>query len=151
MKVRSILLIDDDADDRALFCEALAEVAPKIDCNSAANGRKALAKLNNQEIERPDLIFLDINLVGINGWNCLSILKEQGPYKNIPVIMYSTSSLEEDVKKARNLGALFFFTKPSAYGILKSRLMIVLDHFHNNSLSALSDGTALFIKSETKE
>jgi CheY-like chemotaxis protein len=94
-----------------LFCEALEEAAPEILCNTSTNCRNALAKLHNKETDTPDLIFLDINIPVMSGWQCLCGLKEQDGYKHIPVIMYSTTSHAEDVDKAQQLGALCFFYK----------------------------------------
>jgi DNA-binding response OmpR family regulator len=141
---RKILLIDDDTDDRTFFCEALEEVAPEVVCHSSIDGRKALAMLNNKEIEIPDLIFLDINMPVLNGWECLSMLKEHELYKSVPVIMYSTSSHAEDVKKARHLGALCFFTKPADFRILKKSLKIVVESLNNNSLLSISLASPMF-------
>ena len=93
--------------------------------------------MSSKEIEIPDIIFLDINMPIINGWQCLSVLKEQEIYKSIPVIMYSTSSHSEHVEKARQLGALCFFTKPPNFQNLKKSLEIVVTHLHSNSLSTL--------------
>lgn len=134
---KTIFLIDDDEDDRELFCEAMKEVASEIVCVTAANGRKALSQISNKEIETPDIIFLDINMPIMNGWQCLSMLKEQELYKSIPVIMYSTSSHPEHVEKALQSGALCFFTKPSNFKNLKLKLEIVAKHLHSNSLSSL--------------
>ena len=142
---KKILLIDDDEDDRLFFCEAMDEVAPEIVCYTAANGPKALNTLNNKEIEIPDLIFLDVNLPGISGWKCLSMLKEQDAYKHVPVIMYSTSALTEDVEKAQQLGALCFFTKPPDFNDLQKSLGIVADHLRSNSLSSVMQSSSLFI------
>lgn len=146
---KKVFLIDDDQDDRELFCEAMEEVAPKIICYTAANGRKALNQLSNNEIESPDIIFLDINMPIMSGWQCLSMLKEHEFYKNIPVIMYSTSSQPEDVEKAGQLGALCFFTKPDDFESLKKSLEIVVEHLHNSSLSSLMHNSALFVASQT--
>lgn len=118
---KKVFLIDDDEDDRELFCEAMEEVAPEIVCFTAANGRKALTQIVNKEIETPDIIFIDINMPIMNGWQCLAMLKEQEFYKGIPVIMYSTSSHSEDVEKAGELGALCFFTKPPNFNSFKRK------------------------------
>lgn len=145
MMVKTILLIDDDADDRTFFCEALEAVAPEIVCNTSSDSRKALAKLNNREIQIPDLIILDVNIPVISGWQCLSILKEHDAYKDIPVIMYSTSSYREDINKARQLGALCFFTKPDNSKDLNKSVAIIAEHLHSNSLPSLMHGSPLFL------
>lgn len=135
--VKKILLIDDDADDRELFCDALSEIDPQIICYTATGGYKALEKLDHQEIIIPDIIFIDINMPGMNGWQCISVLKEQESYKHIPMIMYSTTSHTEDIEKAQSMGALCFFTKPSNFKELKKSMELVVSHLNSGSLSSL--------------
>lgn len=48
---KKVFLIDDDEDDRELFCEAMEEVAPEIVCFTAANGRKALTQIVNKKLK----------------------------------------------------------------------------------------------------
>jgi CheY-like chemotaxis protein len=139
------LIVDDDADDREMFCEALAEVIPDCNCYTAPNGRRAIMALEEGEIAMPDLIFLDINMPVMNGWQCLSKLKETGTYNAIPVIMYSTSSYPEDVKCALRLGALCFFSKPSRYTELKDSLTVVGEHISKASLEALVQSSPMFL------
>jgi CheY-like chemotaxis protein len=131
--VKKFLLIDDDTDDRELFSEALASVSPVIVCDVAADAQEALDKLGSKEIEPPDMIFLDINLPVMTGWQFLSSLKSQEDYRNIPVIMYSTSSNQRDRDIAKDLGALCFITKPSAFKKLQNTLDIIVS-YSNRSL-----------------
>jgi CheY-like chemotaxis protein len=144
--MKKFLIIDDDADDREMFCEALQEVIPDSLCYCAPNGRRAILALDNGEIRIPDLIFLDINMPIMNGWQCLSKLKETEAYKHIPAIIYSTSSYPEDLEKAQHLGALCFYTKPSNFGALKKSLAIVADHVLSGSLETLADSSPLFLR-----
>lgn len=132
------LIVDDDADDREMFCEALQEVIPDNVCYLAIHGRTAISALVNGEIDIPDLIFLDINMPVMNGWQCLSNLKENDAYKHIPVIMYSTSSYPEDIEKADRAGAVCFFTKPSNFNELKNCLALVASYITAGSLDVLS-------------
>ena len=84
---KRILVVDDDNDDRELFSEALASVDPVIVCDQATDGAEALKRLSTREIDKPDIIFLDINMPVMNGWQFLSKLKSEDQYKNIPVIV----------------------------------------------------------------
>jgi CheY-like chemotaxis protein len=86
MAARKFLVVDDDCDDTELFAEAIASVDASVSCYNAADGKQALDKLTNKDIERPDLIFLDINMPGMNGWQFLSGLKGNENLKSIPVI-----------------------------------------------------------------
>jgi len=126
--VKRFLLIDDDVDDRELFSEALASVSPVIKCDLAADAEEALNKLNTKEIDAPDMIFLDINLPVMTGWQFLASLKNQEAYKNIPVIMYSTSNNQQDKEIAKKLGALCFITKPDAFKQLQHTLDVIVSY-----------------------
>lgn len=139
-----LLLIDDDEDDKLLFCEALGEVAPQISCLTALNGREAVAQLTDLEIELPDLIFLDVNMPIMDGWQCLALLKANPNCQNIPVIMYSTSSYPEDRVKAKRGGALLFFTKPSSFTELKKSLALVVIYLDANALNDLETASPFF-------
>jgi CheY-like chemotaxis protein len=126
--VKRFLLIDDDVDDRELFYEALASVSPAIQCDLAGDAEEALSKLGSKETDAPDMIFLDINLPVTTGWQFLKSLKDQDAYKDIPVIMYSTSNNQRDRAIAKDLGALCFVTKPSAFKKLQHTLDIIVSY-----------------------
>ena len=61
------LLADDDSDDRSLFKEALEQVDPSIICYCVADGNQVFKVLEDEELETPNIIFLDINMSGMNG------------------------------------------------------------------------------------
>lgn len=121
----TFLLVDDDADDKTLFCEALSEIDPAIVCHTASDGKEALEILSEKEIMKPNIIFLDINMPVMDGWQCLGKLKEHTDHKDIPVIMYSTSSYQRDIELALESGAFSFFTKPSDYRELRNILRLI--------------------------
>lgn len=121
----TFLLADDDADDKTLFCEALSEIDPSIVCHTAADGKEALEILAEKQIKKPSLIFLDINMPVMDGWQCLGKIKENRDSKDIPVIMYSTSSYQRDIELALENGAFCFFTKPSDYRELRNILKLI--------------------------
>lgn len=140
----NFLLIDDDEDDRILFCEALGDINDAIECNTESSGRKALAKLGSQEFGMPDVIFLDINMPSISGWDVLTKLKRDKRYQDIPVIMYSTSNIEADVEKAQQHGASSFITKPSDFKQLKEILRVIVDHVERGTLAELDHWLPLY-------
>ncbi|HZY79432.1 MAG TPA: response regulator [Cyclobacteriaceae bacterium] len=131
----TFLLADDDVDDKTLFCEALSEIDPGIVCHTAADGKEALEILSEKQVRRPNIIFLDINMPVMDGWQCLGKLKEDANHRNIPVIMYSTSSYQRDIDLALESGAMCFFTKPSDYRELRSILKLIA----TNPVGSLSD------------
>ena len=127
MEKKIILLADDDLDDTEMFCEALSEINENIHCHCAANGNEALKLLEELEV-KPELIFLDLNMPVMDGWECLKFLKSDDRYQDIPVIMISTSSHKNDTITASNLGAICYFVKPNNFNDLK----YVLDTITSN-------------------
>ena len=131
------LLIDDDMDDRELFSEALAAVDPVIICELATDGAEAFIRLRNREISAPDIIFLDLNMPVMNGWQFLSLLKSEEAFRHIPVIVYSTSSNKKDKRIADEMGALCFVTKPHAFRVLQDMLGVVALHVSRRSFELI--------------
>jgi CheY-like chemotaxis protein len=112
------LLADDDHDDAELFGEALAGIIPRVDFHHVEDGQAVFRFLNNEQNRKPDIIFLDINMPEISGWQCLTKLKSNAEYRNIPVIMYTTSSASRDKEIAIELGASGLLTKPTNFKTL---------------------------------
>jgi len=120
-----ILLIDDDEDDREIFTAAMQEVAPANTCETAISGKEGLRHLMATN-QLPDLIFLDLNMPLIHGFECLKMLKENDRLKEIPVVIYSTSNNQPDVQRAAALGASAYLSKPSQYTHLCEKLRNIL-------------------------
>ena len=137
------LLADDDADDTHLFCEALKEIDPLIICYCAIDGKKVLDILQNKEFKKPQVIFLDINMPGMNGWECLKQLKNKEEFKHIPVLIYSTSSHQKEANIALDMGALCLFTKPTYFKELKDILKILVANVEENLLESISHFNAI--------
>lgn len=123
--IKSIFLIDDDTDDAELFEETLQEINPDISFKRAKDGCHAIEILEEKDYI-PDLIFLDINMPRMDGWECLGKLKSKENHKDIPVIMYTTSSHQRDKEIAVKLGAINFISKPTNLKELKTILNTIL-------------------------
>lgn len=121
-------IVDDDADDQELFIEAVNEVDNSIECLAASDCEEALDLLKNRRIPLPDLIFLDLNMPRLNGKQCLAELKKQAHLKDIPVIIYSTSSEKRDIEETAQLGAAHFLTKPNKFDELCNAISYVIAH-----------------------
>lgn len=122
-----IFLIDDDIDDQELFIEAVRELNAGFSCDCSSNGEEGLNYLLTRLNELPDLIFLDLNMPRLNGKQCLEKIKSVDRLKDVPVVIYSTSSQENDIRDTRNLGAVHFLTKPSSFQDLCSSLSGILN------------------------
>lgn len=126
--IKTFLLADDDPDDVALFREALCIIDPSIVFHFAQDGRAALERLSDKNLEEPDIIFLDINMPIMNGWECLAKLKLSDLYNYIPVVIYSTASYRKEIEKAFDMGAFCFFTKPTDFDQLIINLRAIADN-----------------------
>lgn len=122
-----ILLVDDDADDREIFCDALQEIDENISCLVAKDGAEAISILK-ELIVLPDIIFLDINMPLINGKEILRSIKAHSKFKGVPIIMFTTSSTPGDRAESIKLGAKEYVVKPSAFNELVELLRKILSN-----------------------
>ena len=124
---RKILLIDDDADDRKYFIEAVKEIDAGIQCVTAKDGEQALALLQQPGFALPNFIFLDLRMPRVNGRQCLLQIKANERLKAIPVIIYTTSKEVQEAEDLQNIGAVHFITKPSDPNEIYYVLSLVLE------------------------
>ena len=116
------LLIDDDVDDQDIFILALEEVDATIRCHVANDGVEALQQLSEEKNFRPDYIFLDLNMPRMNGRQCLAAIKKLNSLRDIPVVIYSTSSDQKDMADTKQLGATDYIVKPNTVAALADLL-----------------------------
>lgn len=130
MKATTILIVDDDQDDIEIFIEVLQEISTTIKTHFTFNGEDALLLLHEMKNKTlPDYIFLDLNMPKLSGKECLTEIKKDKDLQHIPVIIYSTSSREDDIKETKNLGASFFLTKPEKYTDLSKAISYIIDGY----------------------
>ena len=108
-----------------------------MECHKVENGREVFEFLSEHLADKPDVIFLDINMPIMNGWECLKKLKDHSAYRAIPAVMYSTSSAKKDIDLAYRLGALLFLTKPEDFRELCKILQIVATNPQESLLTLL--------------
>ena len=107
-----IMLVEDNEGDAVLAREALVHIRSKTELLHVYNGDQALEYLYNETNRRPDLILLDLNLPGMNGIELLQVLKKDSLTENIPVIVFSTSSSDNDIRECYRNKADNYITKP---------------------------------------
>ena len=117
MQVQKILLADDDGEDRLIIQDALQFLGVENIIWNAENGVHALEILekNYEDSYTPCLIILDLNMPKLNGTKTLNKLKSDERFKNIPVIIYSTSINPHEKEKCLLLGAHSYITKPLSF------------------------------------
>jgi CheY-like chemotaxis protein len=119
-----ILYVDDDPEDIEIFMEAIKENDSSIKCLIAQNGKEAMDLLHSDLL--PDFIFLDINMPVINGSAVLTEIRKDSRFKNIPVVMYSTSMSQIDIDEYRQMGANHFLIKHNHFQDLCDALSSIL-------------------------
>src|SRR5687768_12018496 len=110
MKTKYCLLVEDDPEDQELFIDALQSIAETVGCYAVSNGEEALFALLQEDF-RPDYIFTDVNMPRMNGFEFLKQLRGIEKFRSIPVIMFSSDYSDEQIHKAKALGATAFYPK----------------------------------------
>jgi len=115
----TILMADDDAEDREFASEALEEARIANPLHFVEDGEQLLDYLNRQgdfaELEGqplPGLILLDLNMPRMDGREALAQIKSSPELRRIPVVILTTSKAEEDVLRTYDLGVNSYITKP---------------------------------------
>ena len=117
-----ILMADDDADDRLLAKDALAECQLASDLHFVENGEELLDYLHRRgkytqvaESPRPGLILLDLNMPKKDGREALREIKADPALRKIPVVVLTTSKADTDIGRIYELGANSFISKPVSF------------------------------------
>jgi CheY-like chemotaxis protein len=124
-KLNVILLADDDADDRLLTQDALAESQLSADLHFVENGTELLDYLlfrgkftDPASAPRPQLILLDLNMPRMDGREVLQKIKAEPTLRRIPIVVLTTSRADTDIARIYDLGANSFITKPVRFEAL---------------------------------
>lgn len=115
MKVdQSIWLVDDDADDQYLFKKAFREANPNLQVCTLDDGNELLARLHATN-EPPRVIVMDLNMSPMTGLETLEQVRLMPKFRQLPVIILSSSSSPNDINSSMGLGANEYFTKPGNF------------------------------------
>jgi CheY-like chemotaxis protein len=125
MKIKKILIAEDDEEDVALFKDVLTDLKINVDLEVASNGAVLMKMLEDAEVS-PELIFLDLNMPLKNGLVCLQEIKTNHRLKNIKIIILSTSSHQDQIKAAYQKGCDFYIVKLCNYNDFKNAVAACL-------------------------
>ncbi|MEL6631608.1 MAG: response regulator [Bacteroidota bacterium] len=121
-QVISILVAEDDEEDRMLLMDAMQEGRLRNSMTFVHDGEQLLDYLAGRGVYEdrktypmPGLILLDLNLPRIDGREALKVIKEHIQWRRIPVIILTTSQAEQDILKSYHLGVNSFITKPVTF------------------------------------
>jgi len=114
-----ILLIDDDEDDRDLFTGALTEVSPRSMLATATGCEAALSGIGTGAIEIPDVVFLDLTMPGVSGFECVMLIKAHPKLNAVPIVVMSSAGIQAQIDRLYAMGVTYFITKPPTFAKLK--------------------------------
>ncbi len=126
-----VLIIEDDEDFCFLVENAIRQFDTDITIKFINNGQLALGYLKHtaETGVQPGMILLDLNLPGLSGLNLLREIKGIDFFRQVPVVLFTTSDSLSDKKNAAAYGATAFYTKPSGYTNLVNTLKSVFKDF----------------------
>ncbi len=117
----TILMADDDADDRLLTKDALEEARLSNRMDFVEDGEELMdylhhrGKYEEQQLPMPGLILLDLKMPKKDGRTALKEIKSDPKLRSIPIIILTTSKAEEDIVRTYDLGASSYITKPVTF------------------------------------
>ena len=129
----TILICDDDEDDRMLTQQALEDAHISNTLRFVEDGEQLLDYLYQRgefsgetgKAPRPGLILLDLNMPKMDGRDALKLIKEDPTIRDIPIVVLSTSALDEDVIRSYKLGVNSFITKPVTFSGLVEAMNVL--------------------------
>lgn len=133
-----ILIAEDDEDDRLMLTEAFAELAlPNIPIFTQ-DGQELMDYLHKQgkyqtveDHPLPSLILLDLNMPRKDGREVIREIKNNQKFRNIPIVVLTTSDAETDIFLAYHMGANSYITKPSRFETLLIALKTLHEYWFN--------------------
>jgi len=125
MNKQPILIAEDDADDRYLIQTAFSEIGYPEQIDFVENGIEVFSYLDNiftsnnmEEKALPGFILLDLNMPKKDGREVLKELKQHPVFKKIPVIVFTTTKNEIEIRRCYELGANSYIVKPISFDAL---------------------------------
>lgn len=121
-----VLLVEDDAGHVRLAQEAFREAGVEVDLDVARDGELAMAYLRKDPPLLPDLILLDLNMPRMGGKEVLKEAKGDLQLRRIPIVVFTTSSYEQDVRSCYDLHANCYITKPNGFSSMVNAIKMIL-------------------------
>jgi CheY-like chemotaxis protein len=116
--IKRIVIADDDEEDVEMFQSAVNETCPDLELTVANDGAHLINILN--KIPRPDAILLDLNMPLKTGKECLVEIRTKDEFKDVPIVILSTSDHKADIDYCLKNGANDYIVKPQSFEGMKN-------------------------------
>jgi CheY-like chemotaxis protein len=130
--IYTLLIAEDDEEDRMLLEEAIRKAGISIPVQCVQNGEELLDFLHRRHeyaaqspAVKPVLILLDLNMPKLDGRQALEEIKKESKFREIPVIVFTTSNTREEINRAYSSGASSFIIKPFSFTTLVDMMKII--------------------------
>ncbi|WP_276373119.1 hypothetical protein [Chryseolinea sp. H1M3-3] len=133
--MKTIVLIDTNKDDLQFIKEAVASIDSEIQCLSFVFQEEAVEALISGVVQKPSIIFMNLNMRGKKGVQCLSELRSDGGFEDVPVALYAPKITSDVIGSLRDLGATMTFERPDTLRGWKTLVHEVLISIPGNSFS----------------
>lgn len=108
---RLLLLVEDDDNEVTIAMRALKRDVPEAQVRVLRDGARALDYMDDPDAPLPRAVLLDLNMPRVNGFEVLREMRRRHDWRHVPVVVVSSSSREEDVRRSYELGANSFVTR----------------------------------------
>ena len=120
-----VVNVDDDPDDREMFCRAIQKIDSEIECLQVQSGEDAIQLLSNNKIS-PDYIFMDINMPRMNGYECVREIYQYTSLRNTEIIMFSSTFNPRDQVDFGVLGLKYLLKSSSLSSLIESITKLIM-------------------------
>jgi len=139
LKQLNILLAEDDIDDHTFFEDIFKELNESFILNIVKDGEQLINYLSENAEQLPDILFLDLSMPRKNGFECLCEINENEKFKNLSIVILSTSFTQDKnyelgmINSLFKLGASIFIRKPNNHKDLKHVVSLAISLAKENT------------------
>jgi CheY-like chemotaxis protein len=133
--------VEDSPTEVHIVQRALKDLGRPLNLLVVRDGQEAMDTLlslgdkkNGKKSTRPHLVLLDLNLPRLSGLEVLENIRSDSDLRSLPVVLWSTSRKEEDIRAGYLAGANSFFEKPREYSSLRNTLEAILHYWFDSAL-----------------
>lgn len=131
MKIRTLLLVEDNPDDEALAKRVFSKIAPNDRMEVCRDGVQALERLAPGNRELPDLVLLDLKMPKVGGLDVLLKVRAESLTRCLPIVVLTSSDEQHDILEAYRRGANSFVRKPVDYHEFRDCFEKILTYWFN--------------------